>query len=285
MTAFVCGAWVSVINTFTDFMAIGIKYGAGEVRYKATGWNENELAIVLSLAIPLAAYAGVMERNKLLAWCCRGYLVAAPLAVALTASRGGAVVAFVALLASLFVGFKDWSSRAITVAVLIVACIVAYKFVPEKSWERLATMSHDVDWDYRIPIWHSGFLVFEEHPFIGVGAGAFLPAVKVQFVAHNTFLSVLVEEGLAGFLIFLGLLAGLFRIACLMPSQQRKLWIAMLLCWGIGVSSATWEQTRTTWLIFGLLIAQGYPIYMEKRDEKRFAPAQPEIEGPLVTSQ
>jgi len=92
-----------------------------------------------------------------------------------------------------------------------------------------------------------------------VGAGGFPVAIErnvvTAWVAHNTFLSIIVELGVVGFGIFACLLLMLIYAAIRLPVLGRSLWLVMLLTWALGASGMTWENTKPTWLIFGLLVA------------------------------
>jgi O-antigen ligase len=123
-------------------------------------------------------------------------------------------------------------------------------------------------------IWRAGWSVFNQSPFRGVGAAAFAPSVEhalgmpfhgsgiddggpsnVELVAHNTFLSVLVEQGVIGFSLFLGILLTLVFSAWRFPLVDRAFWLSVLLTWAIGVSSLTWEDRKPSWFLFGVLVA------------------------------
>jgi O-antigen ligase len=75
----------------------------------------------------------------------------------------------------------------------------------------------------------------------------------MPYTAHDTFLSVLVETGVPGALLFGLLLATVALFAWMLGPSERALWFTMLAVWVAGVSTLTWEQRKPTWLIFGLI--------------------------------
>ena len=99
--------------------------------------------------------------------------------------------------------------------------------------------------------------MLRRRPFIVVGAGAFdtcvQPIMGIAWVAHNTFLSVLVEEGVIGFALFGLMLCSLWSRILKAAPLERRLWMVMLLAWAIGVMDLTWESRKPTWLVFGLM--------------------------------
>jgi O-antigen ligase len=148
--------------------------------------------------------------------------------------------------------------------------------MPESSWLRLSTIGSEITsgtLNERTMIWQMGWQVFGRAPFQGVGAGAYAPAVEHtlglasdsggtdsgdqvgRLVAHNTFFSILVEQGVIGFALFFVLLLTLVLSASRLPKVDRVFWLCILLTWAIGASDLTWEQRKPTWVIFGLLIA------------------------------
>jgi O-antigen ligase len=89
----------------------------------------------------------------------------------------------------------------------------------------------------------------------------FLPA------AHNTFLSILAEEGLVGFGLFLLLWLGLVLPVLRLPNLVRNLWLVTLATWATGVFTLTWEDRKPTWFLFGLLAAwSATRIFPQKKD-------------------
>ena len=77
---------------------------------------------------------------------------------------------------------------------------------------------------------------------------------SVGKVAHNTYLSVLVEVGLVGFSLFALMLIIVGVQAVRQPRWESRLWLATLLTWALGAFSLTWENRKQTWLVLGLII-------------------------------
>jgi len=140
---------------------------------------------------------------------------------------------------------------------------------PHASRQRLATLPREAmqgSLHGRTRIWKTGARVFRGHPVLGVGAGAYPEAVRPwlgvpalaghQYVAHNTFLSVLVESGLIGFALFALLLGALAAFVWIMPSAERGLWSVMLAVWALGTMTLTWEHRKPGWLLFALIMTE-----------------------------
>src|SRR5207244_10241523 len=95
--AYVAGGLVTSYLTIRDFMDTGIVTHA-EIRFTAEGWNPNDLAITLAIGIPFAALLIRKPTTLLLRAVGAGYLLIAPVAIILTASRGGAIAMVVSAL-------------------------------------------------------------------------------------------------------------------------------------------------------------------------------------------
>jgi len=271
MQAYVLGTFVSGIDTVIQFLW---HKESDYQRYAGAGLNANDLGLIMALSIPISYYLLIRARGQM-AWVYGLQLVLAGTTIILTASRGAALSGLVALtiIPLTHAGLTGRQKIAAVIALALITTGVMI-FAPTTSWDRLSTTPHEFSRGTltgRTLIWTAGWELFREHPYLGVGANAFRLTVSRVLEepirmgnpkspappAHNTFLSVLVEQGAIGFLIFVALLGALVLSLANMSALSRKLWIVSLAVWAVGVSSLTWEMRKPTWFLFGLLLAQG----------------------------
>lgn len=257
--AYVLGA---TISSFAVLAAVVANVNSGYGRYSAGGFDPNDVALIIALGIPLAGFLsgnvrGVLRLVNL------AYLGLAPAAVLATASRGSFVAALAGtgfVVAYHFTG--SWKQRLLLVMGAVLAVALAAGYVPETSWERLSTMGQEVSggsMSERREIWTAGFALFERHPIQGVGVGAFPRALSTVFgqpkVAHNTFLSVLFEQGVVGIALFALVYVAAARRVLRLPRAERFTWLGVLSAWTLGAAGLSWEHRKPTWVLFSLFIA------------------------------
>jgi O-antigen ligase len=283
ISAFVLGTYVSAIFTFTAAIS---GTSAHYQRYSAEGFNPGDLALIIVLSVPFSIYLASVEKNTFWLWIYRIQPAVAACAVLCTAARGALIDLGIACLI-IPLSFRRWNiGQQLTVFFVGVVGIIGIAlFVPASSWSRLGTIETEVTsgtLNERTIIWKAGLDVFRENPINGIGVNAFAPTIQralgtprqiknaaannvVELVAHNTFISVLVEEGVVGFLLFIFILAGLWKGIFGLPVAERKLWFVVLLVWTVGVMELTWEYRKPTWLLFGLLAAVTTTVQIQKR--------------------
>jgi len=273
LRAYTVGAMVSSIATLVAFAQ---STGPQSGRYTGLNFNPGDLGFILALSIPTSLYLALRERRKILVWLDGAATVLAFCALVLTASRGSLIACAPTVLIFPFLFPKLRLGRNLLVLVFIaLAGIGSWLFIPESSWSRLSTIGSEISsgtLNERTMIWQLGWQVFAQAPFQGVGLRAYAPTVEhalglasdannqmgvqvARLVAHNTFFSVLVEQGVIGFALFFALLLTLVLAAWKLPSIERLFWLCILLTWAIGALDLTWEDRKPTWFFFGLLMA------------------------------
>jgi O-antigen ligase len=273
LLAYVLGSCAPAMSTVQDFLVgrnLSKEYADRGVtvwdtaRYAADGINANDLGLLLALGVPMAIYFLARSRSKMVICLCWLQLALASAATLLTGSRGGMISLAVAFgMFPLIVPAMPRLRKRLSVVMLAGVLAGSAYLVPAQTWHRLLSVGSELaggTLTHRTVIWAAGWDVFREHPFLGVGAGAYGPSVltrlDVAIVAHNTFFSVLVELGVIGALLMAGLLVSMLYSAARLPYMEKCLWIVLLVTWAVGASALTWEYRKATWFVLGMLAAQ-----------------------------
>ncbi len=263
--AYVLGAYVASIQTLLVYRSSG----GGLRRFAAGGVDPNDLAMTLALGLPMAWYLSLAYRKPLLRWICRGYLPVAVLTIGLTGSRGGLLASIVALtIVPLSMTRLSPGRLVITIAMLFLSGALAVAYVPERIVERLATTStevEDLSLGGRFKLWRAGLRALPEHPLLGYGTSGYITAISPQLgpasqVAHNSFISVLVEQGLVGLTLFLAMFASAYRAVRRLPLVERRFGLVLMATLVVAMLPLTWEHRKPVWFILAALVGLSQAI-------------------------
>jgi O-antigen ligase len=261
LQAYVLGAYVAIGIAIFNFIGGNAFYETYQ-RFGPGGVNPDGFGFAIALAIPMAWYLGVrggpLESN-LLRFVNYFYIPAAFFGLALSGTRAALIAALPGMAYGLFSLAKMRLRARIAAFVLVAVGILALLPVvqPLRSFQRLGTTVSEInegDLNMRVPIWQEGLDLLVDRPVLGVGAGAYSLVNDLDKEAHNSFLSVAVEVGLIGFVLF-----GFIVIIAATEAWDRLrfesgFWLTLILVWGIGASSLTWEDRRSTWLVLTLVV-------------------------------
>jgi O-antigen ligase len=255
----VSGAYVAALATLLLYRSSG-----GQLRrFAAVGSDPNSLAMTLALAVPMAWYLAVTSRSLILRWACRGYLIVALIAVALTGSRGGMLATIVALMIVPLTMTRLSPGRlTAAISVLAVAGALAVVYVPEKIVQRLAstgTEVEDLTLGGRFNIWRAGVKAFAQRPMTGYGLGSWRTAVSPWLgpdpqVAHNAFLSVLVETGIVGLLLYLTMFVAVLLALMRLPTLERRFALVLLATLVVTMMPLSWDDQKAVWFVLAALL-------------------------------
>jgi O-antigen ligase len=228
-------------------------------RYTIGAWNPNELAIIFAVGLPLALYlafnrsVGASRLQIGMGWL---YLVVASTAILLTGSRTGLVLAVVGFGPIPFL--LSSSSRARVCSLLAVFAslfLVGLWLIPAGTWRILFTVGAQVqsgDLDHRVQIWRFGWPAFLKNPFLGSGVGSFRWASGTFYNAHNTYLQVSVEQGVAGLVLILSLIVTAFARLRHATRAFRVTGSFLLITWIVAATVGHLAASRDTWVVFSL---------------------------------
>jgi O-antigen ligase len=257
--AYVLGAGVAAALTIHDYLSGVVALDTVAGRFAALNQDPNDLGLTLALSLPMAWYASLSQTRG--AWLWRLSLPLAMTAILLTASRGAVLSALMALaIIPWTLGRLRVRTKLALYAVAVGSLLLASNFVPESSLARIASAPADIEAGYfggRGAIWTAGLEVAAEHPLAGVGAGGFEtavePTIHQEMVAHQVFLSILVEDGAVGLLLFVAMLAALLPPLRRLPSLQRRLSIVLLLTLAVGTMALSWDHRKQFWFVLAML--------------------------------
>jgi O-antigen ligase len=262
LQAYVLGSYVAIGGAFANYLGSHAYYTHYE-RFSPGNTNPDGYGFTVALGVPMACYlAAAPETSRRARALSLAYLPVAFVGIALSGTRTASVAAAVGLLFGLALLTRLKASTRIAVVVLLAsAMFVVLPIVqPLKSFERLGTTGTSLsqgDLNGRTAQWAQGFVALSEHPLFGVGTDQYRSVNTLDKVAHNSYLSVMVELGLVGFALFASILWIVFKYALIQPKWDRRFWLTLLAVWAIGASTLSYEHRKTTWLVLTLCVAAG----------------------------
>ena len=256
LRASVGGTWILATLTIANFFSADL---GRQIRFTAEGQDPNDVARFLALGFPLAAL--IIDGHWRWPWkvMAASYLPIGLIAVLLTASRGGALAALMALMGCALLLLRRHAGILLGGIVSLPAIAAAFWLVvPHATVERIATLPKQLqhgDLNQRLEIWSAGWQAFVHAPFLGSGAGTFVEAARLAPIdtAHNTALAIAVEGGVVGLVFATAILVVSARSLLVPRGSLRIAFGTAFLVWLIGSLAATVEGNRTTWLLLGML--------------------------------
>lgn len=259
MFAYVTGAYVAALDSIRVYATVGALYR----RIVAGTFDPNDLAMTLVLGLPMAWYLSLALQRPLLRWVARAYVPIGLFAVVLTGSRGGMVASIIALTVVPLTMSRLTPGRLMAaVTVLMLSGSLAVIYVPDQVKARLATTRsevEDVRFGGRFKLWKAGMNAFMDRPITGHGVASFKQTITPQLgmaaqVAHNSYISVLVEEGLVGFILYTAMFIAAFLAVRTLPFVERRFGMVLMAALCVTMLPLTWEDRKSVWVVLALLV-------------------------------
>lgn len=262
--AYVLGAYVLVASTIYNFVTgnVAVQY---EGRYSATGVNANDVALILTLGIPIGLPLTMQllfapPGNTKRFWHQLINLLYIPLAVfsvVLTGTRTS-IIAIIPF--GVFLIGTQWIKieRKILIGVIfLVSLLILLPLAPQAVIERMGTIGASIrgaDLGGRVSMWEKSIEVLAQYPLWGVGSGAI--DHMIGGAVHNTFISVVTETGFIGLALFLAILGLVIYRVMTLPREISALWLSIYVTWLIGIVSLSWEFRKVTWILLSFMIIE-----------------------------
>ncbi len=202
---------------------IGVKGGVftlatgGVARVEGAGGmmgDNNQLAMAMSMTVPLAIYFVGHPPAKFMKWPLLFVAICIPLSVLGTQSRGG----FASLAAVLFMFLLKTKRKFTLIALAIPLAFGAYVFMPDSYKNRIESSENateDGSFLGRVVMWKFSANLADEHPIEGGGFDVFyvqrarelfMPPGHKARAPHSIYFEVLGEHGYVGLVLFLTIL-------------------------------------------------------------------------------
>ncbi|HFC53214.1 MAG TPA: hypothetical protein ENJ43_02140, partial [Gammaproteobacteria bacterium] len=281
LAAYVLGCFVSVGATIYAYL---YHIESAYQRFAAAGFDPNDLAVIISLGIPMAGYLATGKGHAALLWLWRGYPLLALGVVFLTGSRTGFLVALLGCSYMIW-SYRDLSAQSRLVLPFLggIAILFLLPHIPVDSLERIHTIGSAVssgDLNYRTRIWAGALEVLGNASCSGLGViwgtgwdgfpVAVTPYIGEPYVSHNAYLSILVEVGVVGFTLFALVVAVVLWRVSAMPRRERILWLTLLAMWATGALVLNWEFRKETWFLFALAVT--HAVLLDESDTREERP-------------
>ncbi len=180
-------------------------------RYAIPALDIDGQSIMLTLAIPMAAYLTTQFKSKIFKII---NILAIPtiiFAIFLTGTRTASIVAIIGVAYWLFTYRNTPMRIKITFLILFLASLVAvFSFAPQKSLDRILSSGESITTgtlNNRTVIWAASIEQWKQAALIGNGIGSLANVLRLTHVeygsAHNTFIQVLTENGIIGLSLYL----------------------------------------------------------------------------------
>jgi O-antigen ligase len=273
LQAYVAGAYIAAGSVILNFLTRDPVRFPGHQRFAALGFEVDGIALIVATAAPAAWYlaSGPPSRNRSRLWSllCYAYVPTALFALVLTGTRGAVLASIPTILFVLgSLRRTHGVKRAVQFGAIGLGIVTVIAFAPPEmlgrigsAWDELTGQS-DPSGRYgageiggRGATWLESFEALSGRPFIGVGLNAHRAAVENGHEAHNIYVSVLTETGIAGSLLFAGVLAAVWSRIRWLTGWQRSYWFAQLAVLAIGGMSLSLEDSKSVWIFVGLAVA------------------------------
>jgi O-antigen ligase len=259
--AFFLGLWVASVSIIISWKE-GIAFNSIETRYSSFDADPNDLALSLALGIPISFYLSRYTKNKYKVFPIL-YIPISIFSIFLTGSRSGLICAIIASLLSVsFLPSLSKATKLIALFVCVLFSIAALNIIPQDAINRFNQIPEQImtlNLTNRVDLWHGGLKLFIDNVFTGIGPGAYRSIVGsitgLDNVAHNTPISLLVELGIVGFILFYYIVFWIFRQSWQLQPFERIFWLLVFFLLAIGTFGLTWEYRKIPWIILAIAIS------------------------------
>jgi O-antigen ligase len=230
-------------------------------RYAIPTLDIDGQSIMLTLAIPMAAYLTTQYQKK---WIKFFYVISIPtivFSVFLTGTRTAAIVGVIGILYWLMT-YRNASLRVKSAffIIFVASMIVAVSLAPQESLDRIMSSGQSISsgtLNNRTVIWGASLEQWKLSPFIGNGIGSLEYILNTKHVqydsAHSAYIHILTENGVIGLGLYLLMILAIFYYSFSAPFSEMIFFMALLLTILVSQITQHTHLSKETWFAFTML--------------------------------
>ncbi len=230
-------------------------------RYAIPTLDIDGQSIMLTLAIPMAAYLTTQYQKK---WIKFFYVISIPtivFAVFLTGTRTAAIVGVIGVLYWLMT-YRNASLRVKSAffIIFVASMITAVSLAPQESLDRILSSGQSISsgtLNNRTVIWGASLEQWKISPFIGNGIGSLEYILNTKHVqydsAHSTYIHILTENGIIGLGLYLLMILAIVYYSFSAPFSEMLFFMALLLTILVSQITQHTHLSKETWFAFTML--------------------------------
>jgi len=231
--------------------------GVRTVRHGLEGLDANEMSVIVCIGVSLAVYLLVLGRSVIWRLLGLAYLPLAVFAVLVTGSRTGLIVMLISLSGLIVLFLKAGIvMRLLSAVVMVVTALWVVDRIPDKTLERLMSTGTELSagtLSERSITWRKAGQEFVARPLLGQGLGSFRQLMNkhsVEYTAHNSYISIAVEQGVIGLFLYLAVILTIFWRSLSLGRIQWWLLMPTLMVVVLGQITLTLHESLYTWFAY-----------------------------------
>ena len=244
------------------------------VRHALKGRDANEMSVQLAMVLPVALYLMNLGRFWWMRVLGAIYLPLAIVSIFATGSRTGFIVLFIGLLGLLPLLLRSsLMIKLLSLGAMLAGLLFIVNTIPAKTFERMFTTGSELTGgtlNERSITWQKAWQEWQESPLVGHGLSSFRRSVNkhnVDYTAHNSFISIAVEQGVVGLILYLLVIMLVLYYAIKLDKRRRLLMLSMALVVVTGQMALTLHENMYVWFAYVVTALMLLIYYRQYPDE------------------
>jgi O-antigen ligase len=277
-------------NNFAGFGQASIQnitYQVNDYRIGGPIGDANFFALIMLVIVPLSTERFWHEKNTLFRMIAAIAFLICTITVLMTYSRGGLIGMIMALGVAIILLHPP---KPVLVLLTLSIIVFFIQYIPQVYFERIAAIpeaalglmtgdpTFEESYNVRASVTTSAYMMFLDHPILGVGLGNFeslykqysrqigLDQTLLDYSPHSHYLQVLSELGLVGFVVFIAMIwimmSGLIKARAIFKNLKMDEYANLVVSFGVGmigylIAAAFLPMSfpRYFWVLWGIGMA------------------------------